>query len=151
MCVNFSCKKKQQNHKYINICCSDPNELNFLCRKLKYDTFNYLKGVQYTSVYLTILRIIKLKFVRIINGYQWCIQDFPNWGSANPKGGGAKLLFRQNFPKNCMKIKEIGPRERTHLQRLPFGSANDSCGSNTILTVNLVECRLKFSFEHLFG
>ena len=44
-------------------------------------------------------------------------------GGANPKGGGgANLLFRQNVPENCMKMKEIGPGRL--VLRVP-GSAND--------------------------
>ena len=35
---------------------------------------------------------------------------FPRGGGANPQGGGASLLFGQHFPKNCMKMKEFGPR-----------------------------------------
>ena len=36
--------------------------------------------------------------------------EFPRGGGANPQGGGANLLFGQKFPKNCMKMKEFGPR-----------------------------------------
>ena len=35
---------------------------------------------------------------------------FPRRGGANPQGGGANLLFCPNFPENCMKMKEFGPR-----------------------------------------
>ena len=35
-------------------------------------------------------------------GQQWRIQDFP-------RGGGANIQFCQNFPKNCMELKECGP------------------------------------------
>ena len=38
---------------------------------------------------------------------QWRIQDLPQ--STNSKGGGAMLSFGQFFPKNCMKLIEIGP------------------------------------------
>ena len=43
--------------------------------------------------------------------YQWRIQDFVDggWGRQHQTGGG-NLLFGQLFPKNCMKMKEIGPR-----------------------------------------
>ena len=34
---------------------------------------------------------------------------FPRGRGANPQGEGANLLFSQNFPKNCMKMKEFGP------------------------------------------
>ena len=44
--------------------------------------------------------------------YQWRIQDFPEEGAPTTKvGGGANLLFGQNFPENCMKMDEFGPRE----------------------------------------
>ena len=33
---------------------------------------------------------------------------------ANPKGWGANLLFGKIFLENCMKMKEIGPREGEH-------------------------------------
>ena len=33
---------------------------------------------------------------------------FLRGGGANPPGG-ANIRFRQNFPKNCMKLKEFGP------------------------------------------
>ena len=42
---------------------------------------------------------------------QWRIHDFPEVGGANPRGGGwrqHKIL--PNFPQNCMKLKEFGPR-----------------------------------------
>ena len=35
---------------------------------------------------------------------------FPRRGGANFQGGGANLLLNQNFPKNCMKMKEFRPR-----------------------------------------
>ena len=35
---------------------------------------------------------------------------FPRGGGTNHQGGGANLLFGQNFPENCMKIKEFRPR-----------------------------------------
>ena len=34
---------------------------------------------------------------------------FPRGGGAEPKVGGANLLFGQNFPENCMIMKEFGP------------------------------------------
>ena len=34
---------------------------------------------------------------------------FSRGGGANSKDGCEKLLFRQFFPKNCMKLKEFGP------------------------------------------
>ena len=36
---------------------------------------------------------------------------FSRSGVANSKSGGEKLLFGQFPPKNCMKLKEFGPRE----------------------------------------
>ena len=41
---------------------------------------------------------------------------------ANRQGGGAKLIFAQKFPKNCMKMKEFGPGGR--VPGAPFRSAN---------------------------
>ena len=39
--------------------------------------------------------------------------EFPiRGGDANLQGGGANLLFGQIFPKNCKKLKKIGPRGR---------------------------------------
>ena len=35
---------------------------------------------------------------------------FPRGGGANPKGGGAKLLFGQFFRENCMKMKKFWAR-----------------------------------------
>ena len=35
---------------------------------------------------------------------------FPRGGGANSQGGGANPLFGQNFPENCMQIKEFEPR-----------------------------------------
>ena len=42
---------------------------------------------------------------------QWRIQDFPDGGGGRqlPRWG-AELLFNHFFPKNCMKMKELGPR-----------------------------------------
>ena len=35
---------------------------------------------------------------------------FARGEGGNPLCEGAKLLFGQKFPQNCMKIKEFGPR-----------------------------------------
>ena len=35
---------------------------------------------------------------------------FPRGEGANPQDRGANLLYGQNFPKNCMRMKEFGPR-----------------------------------------
>ena len=45
--------------------------------------------------------------------------DFLDGTGANPQDRGASLLFGEFFPKNCMKMKEIGPGA-PH----PLGSAN---------------------------
>ena len=37
----------------------------------------------------------------------------------NPQGGDANLLFGQNVPENCMKMKEIGPGEE-HVPGVPL-------------------------------
>ena len=44
--------------------------------------------------------------------FQKAVADpgFPIRRGANLQGGGANLFFGQIFPKNCMKIKEFGPR-----------------------------------------
>ena len=36
------------------------------------------------------------------------VQDFPEEGAPTTRGG-ANIRFCQNFPKNCMKLKEFGP------------------------------------------
>ena len=45
---------------------------------------------------------------------QWRVQVFQTGreggGGGNFQGGGTKLLFGQFFPKNCIKMKEFGPR-----------------------------------------
>ena len=50
---------------------------------------------------------------------QWQIQDVPN-GRQQPQDGGANLSFGQIFPKNYMKMKEIGTRERYMFLVLPW-------------------------------
>ena len=47
---------------------------------------------------------------------------FPRRG-ANPRGRGKNLLFGKIFAKNCIKMKEFGPRGRAR-PWLPLGSAN---------------------------
>ena len=39
---------------------------------------------------------------------------FSRGGAASPRrgGGGFQHMILQNFPKNCMKLKEFGPRAR---------------------------------------
>ena len=41
---------------------------------------------------------------------QWRIQDFPEEGAPTPQGGGRQHMILPKFPKNCMKLKEFGPR-----------------------------------------
>ena len=41
-------------------------------------------------------------------------QGFPRAGDTNSKGGCEKLLFSQFLPKNCMILKEFGPRGGAH-------------------------------------
>ena len=38
---------------------------------------------------------------------QWRSQDFPEVGTRTLLDGGANIQFCQNFPKNCMKLKEF--------------------------------------------
>ena len=47
--------------------------------------------------------------------YQWRIQDFPQGGAPTPK---IAIIF-QFFAKNCMKMKEFGPRGRGHASLAP--------------------------------
>ena len=42
---------------------------------------------------------------------QWRIQDFPEEGAPTPRGGRQYTIL-PNFSKNCMKLKEFGPRGR---------------------------------------
>ena len=35
---------------------------------------------------------------------------FPRGGGANSPGGGRQHTILLNFPQNCMKLKEFGPR-----------------------------------------
>ena len=35
---------------------------------------------------------------------------FPRGGDANSPGGGRQHMILPNVPKNCMKLKEFGPR-----------------------------------------
>ena len=35
---------------------------------------------------------------------------FPGGGGANSPGGGRQHMISPKFPKNCMKLKEFGPR-----------------------------------------
>ena len=56
--------------------------------------------------------IIWLNFPQKAHRDQWQFKDFPDDGW----GGGGRLAWDANrfdkiFPENCMKIKEIGPRE----------------------------------------
>ena len=45
-------------------------------------------------------------------------------GGANFQGGDKNLLFGQIFPKNCMKMKEFGPRGGRASLAPPLRSAN---------------------------
>ena len=49
---------------------------------------------------------------------------FATGGGANPQRGGASLLFGQKFPKNCLKIKEFGPKGGG-VPGAPLRSANE--------------------------
>ena len=61
---------------------------------------------------------------------QWPIQ-IPAGG--NPKGGGAILLFGQNFPKICSKMKAIGPRRTQRISGAPPIRQWDYSGGSRIL------------------
>ena len=56
------------------------------------------------------------------NTLQWWIQDFPKEGAPTPRGRQHTILPK--FPKNCMKLKEFGPRG-TWGTRTPLGSKLD--------------------------
>ena len=49
---------------------------------------------------------------------------FARGGGAKPQRGGTNLLFGQKCPKNCMKIKEFGPRGGVQIPGAPLRSAN---------------------------
>ena len=48
---------------------------------------------------------------------------FPTKGGANPMGDGSSYYLTKILPKNCMKMKEIGPKEGVCPSQ-PIGSAN---------------------------
>ena len=49
--------------------------------------------------------------MRMFHLKQWQIQNLPEDSAPIQAGGGyTNLLFRKMFTKNCMKMKEIGPR-----------------------------------------
>ena len=55
--------------------------------------------------------VTNLRFARPSGGAcvhsQWRIQDFPEEGAPTPRGRQHTIL--PYFPKNCMKLKELGP------------------------------------------
>ena len=56
-----------------------------------------------------------------VNSFVVVVADpgYPD-GGTNQRGEGANLLFGKFFKENCMKIKEIGPREvGAHFPRVP--------------------------------
>ena len=57
------------------------------------------------------------------------------WGGANFQGGGVNLLFNQTFPKNCMKIKEFGPRGEGGHASLAFCLCLHECNDPELETV----------------
>ena len=62
------------------------------------------------------------------NHFQWRIQDFPEVGTPTLQGPwGRQHMILPEFSKNCMKLKEFGPRGRGGgcPSRLPLISAND--------------------------
>ena len=58
-----------------------------------------------------------------MTGYLWQIQDFPDRGR-KPLSLGRKPIICQIFVENCMKIKEIEPRQEC-ASLAHLGSAND--------------------------
>ena len=103
---------------------------------MKYAFMDYLMG----RYYLTAGEMEKLKYL-LFNSYQYLYiykaqakaickvtishltpsgeSRTSKMGDANPKGGGANLLFGPIFPENWMKLKSVGVR------RLPGAPAND--------------------------
>ena len=47
----------------------------------------------------------------------------PRRGRQLPGGGGRQDTILPNFPKNCMKLKEFGPRGGVHVPHTPLRSA----------------------------
>ena len=79
---------------------------------------------------------------------QWRIQDFPEEGVPTPRRGGANIWFCQNFPKNCMKLKEFGPRGASLAPPLRSATVKLSFNYRVVLVVLCcccsclsVECR----------
>ena len=60
---------------------------------------------------------------------------FP-WSDANSKGRNEKLLFGQLVHKNCIKMKEIGPRGEAHTWRPPLDPPMLIIGSTTVKAVS---------------
>ena len=64
--------------------------------------------------YVCILPVRKLLSSRFITGlslYMFAVADpgFPRRGGANPRGGGANILFDQFFPKTAWKWRKFDP------------------------------------------
>ena len=66
--------------------------------------------ISMTSNLQHILVVIKYTQILNIKTIQWRIQDFPEEGASTP--GGRQYTILPKFPKNCMKLKEFGPRGR---------------------------------------
>ena len=70
--------------------------------------------------------------VEVLVGEQWIqkqkrIQDFPDLGAPTLEVGD--ILFDKIFAENCMKMKEIGPREGRETLRLGGGGVTKNlCG-----------------------
>ena len=62
-------------------------------------------GTMVTTTTKTTVRTMRLTYICS----QWRIQDFPEVGRQLPGGEGCQHMVLQNFPKNCMKLKEFGP------------------------------------------
>ena len=68
-------------------------------------------------------------------------------GGANPQGGGANLLFCPIFPKNCMKMKEFGPRGGGGASLAPLRSVNVTDGRCLVSCFNsLINVKLMLQF-----
>ena len=63
----------------------------------------------------------KYYIIFLLNRLHWWIQDFPEVGAPTPKLG----VLTYYFAKNCIKIKEFGPRGGTCTPGTPFDPPMD--------------------------
>ena len=68
----------------------------------------------------------KLRRARLINASGGGSRISPRWGRQLP--GGRQYTILPNFPKNCMKLKEFGPRGR------PRAPLDPATGKRTLVS-----------------